>query len=196
MLNFTLGADIMSEQKLFESREVFRSWLEVNCIVSDGVWLVFGKNGGPKTLTASEALEEALCFGWIDGQIKSIDDKSYMKYFAQRRKKTEWSAKNISLVESLEAAGRMTDYGRAKIEEAKQNNCFQAKKRLEITEEHINQLISELKEIEPAYSNFLAMSTSVKRIYTANYLETKSEEARKNRLHKIIERLNQNLKPM
>jgi uncharacterized protein YdeI (YjbR/CyaY-like superfamily) len=186
----------MKEQMLFECKEDFRSWLVLNCLTSDGIWLVFGKEGGPKTLTANEALEEALCFGWIDGQIKSIDDKSYIKYFAQRRKKTEWSAKNISLVQMLEAAGRMTDYGRAKIEEAKKNNCFQARKRLEITEEHINQFISEIKDIEPAYSNFIAMSTSVKRIYTANYLETKSEEARKNRLHKIIERLNQNLKPM
>jgi uncharacterized protein YdeI (YjbR/CyaY-like superfamily) len=186
----------MTKQLQFESKEDFRSWLELNCLSSDGIWLVFGKKGGPKTLTANEALEEALCFGWIDGQIKSIDDKTYKKYFVQRGKKTEWSAKNISLVELLETSGRMTDYGRAKIQEAKQNNCFQAKKRLEITEEHINQFISEIKDIEPAYSNFLAMSTSVKRIYAANYFETKSEETRKNRLHKIIERLNQNLKPM
>lgn len=186
----------MTKQMQFESREDFRAWLEVNCLSENGIWLVFGKDGGPKTLTANEALEEALCFGWIDSQIKSIDDKTYIKYFAQRRKKTEWSAKNISLVESLEASGIMTDYGRAKIEEAKQNNCFQAKKRLEITDSHIEQFISEIKDIEPAYSNFLAMSPSVKRIYTAHYLDTKSEQARINRLKKIIERLNQNLKPM
>lgn len=186
----------MAKQMKFESKEDFRAWLEVNCLSSDGIWLVFSKEGGPKTLTANEALEEALCFGWIDSQIKSAGDKTYIKYFAQRRKKTEWSAKNISLAESLEASGRMTDYGRAKIQEAKQNNCFQAKKRLEITDDHIKQFISKIKDIEPAYSNFLAMSPSVKRIYTAHYLDAKSEQARINRLQKIIERLNQNLKPM
>ena len=186
----------MAKQIQFESREDFRAWLEVNCLSSDGIWLVFGKEGGPKTLTANEALEEALCFGWIDSQIKSIDDKTYIKYFAQRRKKTEWSAKNISLVEMLETSGRMTDYGRSKIEEAKRNNCFQAKKRLEITDSHIKEFASVIKGIEPAYSNFLAMSPSVQRIYTGLYLEAKSEQARINRLQKIIERLNQNLKPM
>jgi len=186
----------MTEQMRFESREDFRGWLELNCSSSNGIWLVFGKEGGPKTITANEALEEALCFGWIDSQIRSIDDKTYIKYFSQRRKKTEWSAKNISLVESLEASGKMTDYGRAKIEEAKLNNCFQPKKRMEITDNQIEQLISVIKDIEPAHSNFLAMSLSVKRIYTGLYLEAKSEQSRKKRLHKIIDRLNQNLKPM
>ncbi|MDP4091173.1 MAG: YdeI/OmpD-associated family protein, partial [Bacillota bacterium] len=179
----------MAKQMQFESREAFRSWLEENCLSEEGIWLVFGKDGGTKTLTAGEALEEALCFGWIDSQIKSIDDKSYIKYFAQRSKKTEWSAKNIALVEELEVSGRMTDYGRAKIEEAKQNNCFKAKSRPQITEELIEQFTSEIKDIEPAYSNFLTMSASVKRTYTGLYFETKSEQTRKNRLNKIIDRL-------
>lgn len=187
---------MMTKQMQFESSEEFRAWLTENCLLSDGIWLVFGKEGGLKTLTANEALEEALCFGWIDGLIKSIDDRTYIKYFAERRKNGEWSAKNISLVEQLEAAGRMTDYGRIKIEEAKRNNCFQPKKRLEITDELIEQFIMEIKEIEPACSNFLAMSPSVKRTYTAHYFDAKSDEARINRLEKIIERLNQNLKPM
>lgn len=186
----------MSRQIQFASREDFRAWLEVNCLSSDGVWLVFGKQDGPKTLTANEALEEALCFGWIDGQIKSIDDRAYLKYFAQRRKTSEWSAKNIALVESLGASGRMTDSGRAKIEEAKRGNRFQPKKRLELTDEHTQQLISEIKDIEPAHSNFLAMSSSVKRVYTALYIDAKSEQVRITRLQRIIERLNQNLKPM
>lgn len=186
----------MSIQMQFGSGRDFRAWLEENCLTSEGIWLVFGKGGGPKTLTANEALEEALCFGWIDGQIKSVDDKTYMKYFAQRRRQTEWSAKNIRLVEALEAAGRMTDHGRAKIEEAKRNDCFQARKRPEITDDHMNQFISELKQVEPACSNFLAMSASVKRTYVSLYFEAKSEQARINRMQRIIERLNQNLKPM
>lgn len=75
----------MGEIKEFSNREDFRKWLDDNCLSSAGVWLLFGKAGGPKTIKAGEALEEALCFGWIDGQMASIDDKTYKKYFSLRR---------------------------------------------------------------------------------------------------------------
>lgn len=64
----------MNEVLTFADREQFRKWLNENCTSSEGVWLLFGKNGDPKTLKADEALEEALCFGWIDGQMQRIDD--------------------------------------------------------------------------------------------------------------------------
>ena len=65
----------------FPDRESFRNWLKEHCLSSAGIWLLFGKAGGPKTIKAGEALEEALCFGWIDGQMQRIDEKSYQKYF-------------------------------------------------------------------------------------------------------------------
>jgi uncharacterized protein YdeI (YjbR/CyaY-like superfamily) len=64
------------EQMLFETKKAFREWLQENCMTSKGIWLILGKSGGPKTISASEALEEALCFGWIDSQMQSIDDKT------------------------------------------------------------------------------------------------------------------------
>ena len=66
---------------LFKNRFEFREWLTKNALSDEGVWLIFGKKGKLETLKANEALEEALCFGWIDGQIKSVDEKSYLKYF-------------------------------------------------------------------------------------------------------------------
>lgn len=69
----------MRETIRFSNRTEFRNWLQAHCLSSAGVWLLFGKSGGPKTVKASEALEEALCFGWIDGQMQSIDEKSYRK---------------------------------------------------------------------------------------------------------------------
>ena len=156
----------MSKQLQFESKEAFRTWLKVNCLSSEGIWMILGKHGGPKTLTANEALEEALCFGWIDGQIKRIDDKTYMKYFAQRRKNSNWSEKNIKLADKLEAAGRMTEYGRSKIEEAKQNNHLQAKEPIKNEDDHIHRFMELIKETEPAYTNYMAMSPSVKRTYS------------------------------
>ena len=112
------GGHIISELLKFTNREEFREWLCENCLSNDGIWLLFGKAGGPKTVKAGEALEEALCFGWIDGQMEKIDDKTYKKYFSLRRDNSRWSEKNKALVKSLEEQGLMTDYGRKKIDEA------------------------------------------------------------------------------
>lgn len=77
----------MSEVLVFSDRAQFREWLDENCLSEDGVWLLFGKAGGLKTIKANEALEEALCFSWIDGQMQSIDEKSYKKFFSMHRVK-------------------------------------------------------------------------------------------------------------
>ena len=171
-------------------------WLQANWMSVEGVWLVFGKPGGPQTVTAHEALEEALCFGWIDGQMNRVDGKTYIKYFSQRRKNSEWSNKNIALADALEKRGMMTDAGRAKVEEAKKEGRFQPKQRPEITKELVQEFIEKIKGIEPAYTNFIAMPPSVKRTYTGYSLDTKSEEAGKRRLEKIVDRLNKNMRPM
>ena len=86
---------------LFSTRTDFRAWLNDNAEKSEGVWLVFGKTKTIVTLSANDALEEALCFGWIDGQMKSIDETMYHKYFAKRRAKSVWSDKNKKLVDRL-----------------------------------------------------------------------------------------------
>jgi uncharacterized protein YdeI (YjbR/CyaY-like superfamily) len=161
-----------------------------------GIWLLFGKAGGPKTIKASEALEEALCFGWIDGQMQSIDDKTYVKYFSARRKNSKWSEKNKALVKMLEKQNAMTDQGRAKIEEAKKNGQWDAPKPPAVTDKEIAVLAELLKAHDPAYINFTAMSLSVKRTYTRAYLDAKTDDGRNKRLLWMIERLNKNLKPM
>ena len=186
----------MSDYLQFASRSDYRDWLSKNCTSSDGVWLLFGKKGGPKTLSANDALEEALCYGWIDGQMQSLDDRSYIKYFAQRRENSKWSDKNKGIVERLEKQGFMTDYGRAKIEEAKKNGQWDKPKTAPITEEQIANLADLLKEYEPAYTNFQAMSPSVKKTYMKAYLDAKTDAGRASRIAWIVERLNKNLKPM
>lgn len=186
----------MSDILEFASREEFREWLNDNCLLSEGVWLLFGKSGGPKTLKAAEATEEALCFGWIDGQMQRIDEKTYKKYFSPRRENSKWSEKNKALVKSLEERGLMTDHGRKKIEEAKKNGQWNAPKSLDITEEHITALSEILKEYEPAYTNFLAMSLSVKKTYTRAYLDAKTDAGREKRIAWMVDRLNKNLRPM
>lgn len=180
----------------FADRAEFRKWLSENCLSNDGVWLLFGKSGGPKTVKANEALEEALCFGWIDGQMQSLDDKTYKKYFSMRRDNSKWSEKNKALTKSLEERGLMTEYGRKKIEEAKNNGQWNAPKSMEITEEHISELSAVLKEYELAYANFQSMPPSVKKTYTKAYFDAKTDDGRKKRIAWMVDRLNKNLKPM
>lgn len=180
----------------FLDREEFREWLCSHCQSEDGVWLLFGKAGGPKTLKAEEALEEALCFGWIDGQMQSIDDQTYRKYFSMRRDKSKWSEKNKKLVKKLEEQGIMTDFGRKKIEEAKSNGQWDAPKPAAVTEEQIACVCALLEGYEPARTNFQAMSLSVKKTYTRAYFDTKTDAGREKRIAWMVDRLNKNLKPM
>lgn len=183
------------ENLQFSSREEFRNWLKGNCRSGEGVWLLFGKAGGPKTIKANEALEEALCFGWIDGQMKSLDEKTYVKYFSERRTNSKWSEKNKKIVPELEARGIMTDFGREKIAQAKENGQWDVKK-AEVTEGDIELVCDVLKGYELAYTNFQGMSPSVKKTYTKAYLDAKTEAGRQKRLDWMVERLNKNLKPM
>lgn len=190
------GGCAMSDIMEFACREEFRRWLNDHCQSEEGVWLLFGKAGGPKTIKAGEALEEALCFGWIDGQMQRIDDKSYRKYFSMRREKSKWSEKNKALAGRLEERGLMTDFGRKKIEEAKKNGQWYAPNPMAVTEEQIACVCAVLEGYEPAFSNFQAMPQSVKKTYTRAYFDAKTEDGRKKRIAWMVDRLNKNLKPM
>jgi uncharacterized protein YdeI (YjbR/CyaY-like superfamily) len=184
------------EKLLFKNRSEFRAWLMANVQSGEGVWLIFGKKGGPKTLSSGEALEEALCFGWINGLMESNDETSYIMYFKQRSDNSNWSDKNKSLIEKLEAAGLMTDDGRAKVETAKKNGCWNPVKPEPLTDEQFKQFEEMLKPYELAYSNFIAMPKSARKTYTASYYYTKTDVGRQKRLDTILERLNLNLNPM
>ena len=186
----------MSDTLEFANREEFREWLRVHCLSDGGVWLLFGKPGGPKTIKAGEALEEALCFGWIDGQMQSIDGKIYKKYFSPRRANSKWSEKNKALVKSLEERGLMTDSGRKKIEEAQKNGQWDAPAPMAVTEGQIACLSALLEGHEPACANFHAMPLSVRKTYTRAYFDAKTDAGRERRMAWIVDRLNQNLKPM
>lgn len=128
--------------------------------------------------------------------MKSLDDKSYIKYFSIRRKNSKWSEKNKGLVKQLEEQGLMTELGRSKIDEAKKNGQWDKQKAPPVTEEQIATLSELLKEYEPAYTNFQAMSPSVKKTYTRAYLDPKTDAGRAKRVSWMVDRLNKNLKPM
>ena len=186
----------MNKILTFTDRQAFREWLGEHGTASDGIWLLFSKKGKFVTLSAADALEEALCHGWIDGQIQSLDDNAYKKYFAQRIPKSKWSFKNKKLAQTLMEKGLMTKQGLQAIERAKKNGSWDSAKRTLINDEQIEMFKEIIQPYEPAYTNLLAMSHSIQRTYTRFYLDAKSDKTRHDRLGKIIDRLNGNLKPM
>jgi uncharacterized protein YdeI (YjbR/CyaY-like superfamily) len=108
------------EELIVPHAKAWRAWLARHHARSAGVWLVLHKLGGTVTaLTYDQALDEALCFGWIDGQVARRDDESYRQRFTPRKAKSTWSARNVAHVARLEAEGKMHDAGRAAVEAAK-----------------------------------------------------------------------------
>ena len=181
---------------LFASRGDFRSWLQKNAETSEGVWLAFGKTNALVTLSSNDALEEALCFGWIDGQMRSIDDTKYLKYFAKRRPKSAWSEKNKKIVEKLRNKGIMNELGEKAVDASMKNGTWDAPKDPPITDAQVEAFAEKLAGISPAYENFNNMPRSIRSTYTKRHLSFKTEEARQRDFEKIVDRLNHNLKPM
>jgi uncharacterized protein YdeI (YjbR/CyaY-like superfamily) len=105
--------------KSFVSSKEWKSWLEKNHAGASGIWLRFyKKNSGVRSVNYAEALDEALCFGWIDSQIKKYDKKSYIQRFTPRRAKSILSKRNIESVKRLKEAGRMNPSGVKEAESA------------------------------------------------------------------------------
>lgn len=99
----------------------WRAWLDENEGASNGVWLLLAKKGtvAPTSLSYAEALDEALCSGWIDGQKRGFDEACFLQRFTPRRKSSLWSKRNLGLVAELIDAGRMRPRGQAEIDRAK-----------------------------------------------------------------------------
>jgi uncharacterized protein YdeI (YjbR/CyaY-like superfamily) len=120
----TAGA---AEVIAFESAESFERWLDNNAGLQPGVWLKIAKKGsGLATLTDDEAVDVGLCFGWISGQRRSLNDKHYLQKYVPRRPRSRWSQVNVAKVETLSAAGRMRPSGVAEVDAAKADGRWEA----------------------------------------------------------------------
>lgn len=176
----------MSDEILFPKREDFRSWLYTNAKCSKAIWLVIGKKGIIKTISAAEALEEALCFGWIDGKIKRVDELKYIKYFAPRREESKWSEKNKKAIPGLIKKGLMTDLGIESINTAKKNGCWNTDIVKINLEEKIKEFQSLITKHKTAFNNFNKATTSFKKQIVSFYFDAKQEVTRNKRLSKIV----------
>ncbi|MCC8179704.1 MAG: YdeI/OmpD-associated family protein, partial [Planctomycetes bacterium] len=136
------------------------------------------------------------CYGWIDGQMQRIDAGRYKKYFARRTAASKWSDKNKKLVETLLDRGLVARPGLQAIEDAKKRGEWDKPERGRIDAARLDDFIALVKPFEPAYSHLLAMPKSVRTTYAGFYFDAKQEKTRQARLKRIVERLDNNLKPM
>lgn len=166
----------------FKNRNEYRNWLKKNYKQENGIWIVFIK--GNNLFSANDALEESICFGWIDGLMKSIDEKTYKKYFSKRKDTKKWSEKNIAIYEKLFKNGLVTNAGIDvfKAEKSDKKNVIDINEKIEI-------LKKELKQHKDMLSLFESKTPSRQKQFAGFYCDAKTEETQKKRIDKIIEAL-------
>jgi uncharacterized protein YdeI (YjbR/CyaY-like superfamily) len=167
------------------------AWLARRHASSDGVWLALAKQGGhqPTRLKYQDALEEALCYGWIDGQVRRHDADSYRQRFTPRRKRSAWSKRNVDLAERLIGEKRMKPAGEAAIEQARSDGRWEAAYAGSATIEMPNDL-AEALAAEPKAAAMFALLTSQNRYAILYRIATaKRADTRSRRLTKFVEML-------
>lgn len=180
---------------LKNSRE-WRFWLENNHDKEKEIWLIhYKKHSGKTGISYEEALDEAICFGWIDGKLKSIDEEKFALRFSPRKANSIWSLANKEKARRLIKAGKMTAAGLAKIEEAKANGLWDAAYTNKKREGMPSDLKKALKENEQAWSNFQNFANSYRNMYIGWINSAKTEETRSKRIGEVVRRSIINKKP-
>lgn len=177
------------------SRQEWREWLKKNHSTAEEVWLVyFKKHTGKPTVTYKESVEEAICFGWIDGLKKKIDDERYTHRFTPRKQGSRWSSRNTEWAQELIEQGKMTRAGLDVFEQGKRYD--EAYLRSKAAEEiYLPQEIEKaLKAHETAWTSFNNLAPGYKRQYLNWLLSAKKQETREKRLAEAIALLSKNKK--
>jgi uncharacterized protein YdeI (YjbR/CyaY-like superfamily) len=170
-----------------KSRAAWRAWLEAHHATSPGIWLVFAKKHTKlPSLSYEDAVEEALCFGWIDSLLKSIDDRFHKQMFTPRKAKSAWSALNRKRAARLIEAGLMTAAGLAPIALAKKTGQWEAHKASEtlIVPPELKQAI---KANPAAKKNWPTYTESQRKMFLYMVNGAKRPETRATRVRRIIE---------
>ncbi|MBK8392747.1 MAG: YdeI/OmpD-associated family protein [Saprospiraceae bacterium] len=189
----------MMEQKLEtfypKNRQEWRAWLEENHDKKQNIWLIYYKQKSKiPTVSYSDAVDEALCFGWIDSKAKSIDEVKFMQFFSKRKEKSVWSKINKEKIESLINSGLMAPAGFAIIEKAKANGSWTILDEVEALiippdlEEAFSQKLN-------AKTYFLSLSRTDQRNILQWLVLAKRPETRQKRIDEIVDLAEQGQKP-
>lgn len=185
----------MSKTVHVTNRQDWRQWLEKNHDKEKEVWLIFyKKHTGKPRVPYDEAVEEALCFGWIDSIVKRIDDEKYAQKFTPRKADSNWSELNKKRVKKMMQEGRMTEAGLALINAAKKSGKWEQviaqPQEFPIPPEVIKAISANKK----AWENFNKLAPSYKKQYIGWITTAKKEETRQRRLKEAVEILAQGKK--
>jgi uncharacterized protein YdeI (YjbR/CyaY-like superfamily) len=179
-----------------KNRDKWREWLKENHLSEKEIWLIYYKKHTEKpTVVYNEAVEEALCFGWIDSTVKRIDEETYMQKYTPRKAKSLWSLVNKNRVINLIKEEKMTKAGLELVKIAKQNGqwekAYSSKDKLEMPPN----LLAALNANPIALENFNNFSPSNQHNYIAWVLAAKREETIEKRINAVVSRSEKNEKP-
>ena len=180
----------------FGNRREWRDWLSENHDKENELWLIhYKKRSGVASVSLADSVEEALCFGWIDGKLQSIDADRYIVRYSPCRQKSVWSKINKDRAERLIASGQMTPAGMARIEEARKNGAWKSAYTNRQSDEIPADLEAALKQDEEAWSNFHGFANSYRNSYIGWINGAKAEKTRDRRITEVVNRAKQNIKP-
>jgi uncharacterized protein YdeI (YjbR/CyaY-like superfamily) len=166
----------------------WRRWLARHHEDQDGVWLVLAKKGTtkPTSLTYDQALDEALCHGWIDGKVQRKDEATYRQRFTPRRKRSPWSQRNVGIVERLRSEGRMHPAGEAEVERAMADGRWEAAYAGPATIEMHPDLAAALAADEKAQAMFATLSSQNRYAILRRVGEAKRADTRARRIEQYV----------
>ncbi len=183
------------QQLYVTNRKEWRRWLEENHTKEDEVWLVyFKKHTGTPRIPYDDAVEEALCFGWIDSTVKRVDDEKYIQKFTPRKAKSIWSETNKQRIEKMINCGLMTEAGLAKVNHAKKNGSWEDSTPLYDANRIPPELKAALISNKVASDFYNNLAPSYKKQYNWWIVSAKREETREKRIKKAIRLLKKNKK--
>lgn len=184
----------ITETIYFTNRKDWRAWLEENYNKKKEIWLIYyKKHTKKKTIPYDDAVEEALCFGWIDSTVKRIDDEKHVQRYSPRNLKSVWSENNIARVKKMIKDGKMKKVGLEKYKYGMKNNLIAPLTDKKITTPEDFQ--KELETNNKAFENFSSLAPSYKIMYIYWVISAKKEETRKRRIKKAVKLLSENKKP-
>lgn len=177
------------------SSQEWRDWLAANHQHQEFIWVVFYKvSSDIPSLTWSEAVDEALCFGWIDSTKRPIDKEKYKQYFSKRKPKSNWSKINKDKIEQLTAEGRMSEAGLQSVAVAKQNGSWTILDEIEALV--VPQDLEAALNTKPAAKEYFeGLSKSVKKMCLYWVMSAKRPETRQKRISEIVENAALGTKP-
>ncbi|HLV12233.1 MAG TPA: YdeI/OmpD-associated family protein [Trueperaceae bacterium] len=176
-----------SKVREFESFESFYAWLRANHATADELWIKVHKVGsGLRSITPKEAIDAALCWGWIDGIRKGFDDKSFLQRYTPRRPKSVWSKVNVANVERLVAAGLMTEHGLKHVAAAKADgrweNAYEGSKDMKMP----GDLMAAIDADPAARATFDRLTAQNRFALAYRVLSLKTEAARRRKVESLV----------